>query len=534
VRTRRLTDDVPDRVDVIVIGSGPAGMTVAAELSARGVDVLVVESGPHAEELNRIESVGQARVEPQRLVRRREVGGSSAAWSGRCTPLDAIDFEAREWVAGSGWPLTPDDLAPFMQRASTILGLGESEYGAGVWPLLGLPAPAALDGSLLQERFWQFSRGRQHPEAPTRFSTDLPTEAALLSGATATRLIHADGRVTAVEIAATDGTRARVEASTVVIAGGAIESPRLLLASGLGSDSTGRYLMDHPGVVIGSLTRTGMDALRDRFGLYWRAAEPFRLAYLNGIALSPELQRRERLLNAACWLDEYPAADDPWQAGLRLAARIRGSRAAVDEEAVEYWRDGATAAPPSAVRDVMSVLRHPVLLLRGLARLRRNRPPLYLSDRIDLYALVEQLPDPESRVTLSDAVDAIGMPIARVDWRLHPEEHRSVVRLAELVRQELARLGLSAPLPADGLEDVELWRGRVHDRAHQIGTTRMATDASSGVVDTDCLVFGTSNVYVAGSSVFPTSGHANPTLTIVALAVRLAEHLASARGTDRG
>jgi choline dehydrogenase-like flavoprotein len=517
------SDETPARVEVAVIGSGPAGMTVAAELAGRGLDVLLVESGPGADHLSEIDNVGEHRVQPQALVRRRAPGGTSAVWSGRCTPLDPIDFEQRDWVAHSGWPISPAEIAPHLSRAAEILGLGEQLYGAELWALLGERPAQPLDA--LTERFWQFSRGLRTPSAPSRFDTDLPNDATMLTGATAVQLHHAGGRVHAVDVAGLAGHRASIAVSTVVVAGGAIETPRLLLSSGLGNDHVGRYLMDHPGVAIGHFAGPGTRAVRDRFGLYWRAASPFRLAYLNGLALSPGLQESERLLNAACWLDEHPAADDPWQAGIRLATRLRGRRV-TDPRAAEFWQ--LPSAPvPGLVHDLWSVLRHPLLLLDGLRRLRRGRPPLYRLDGVDLYCLVEQVPDADSRVTLSARTDALGMPVARVDWKLHDEEYHAMRRLLEVVTEQFTAAGLTPPTPAPWMSSPEAWRKRVVDRAHQLGTTRMAADPSTGAVDPDGLLFGTENVWVAGGSVFPTSGHANPTLTIVALAVRLAERLSS-------
>lgn len=524
-------DQLPAHARVVVVGSGPAGITVAATLAASGVDTVVLETGPDAEQLNRIDNVGAPRVEPQRLVRRREFGGSSMAWSGRCTPLDDIDFEARDWVPGSGWPITPADLRPHLEAAAAIFDLGEQEYGEGLWPLLHTAPPATpLDPATLTERFWHFSRGRRNPSGPTRFDGDVDGDFTVVTSATATGIRSASGRATAVEVATPEGARSTITCDVVIVAGGAIETPRLLLASGLGNDLTGRYLLDHPGVAVASIPITGAESVRNRFGTYWRPSEPFRLTYLNGMALSPELQRRERLLNAACWLDEFPAGDDPWQAGLRLARRLRGSyRSAVSEESVEFWRtrDGLAASRPTLLGDVGAVLRHPILILSGLARLRRNRPPLYRADRIDLYALAEQLPDPESRVTLSDELDPLGVPMPRVDWRLHDEEFHSVRRLLDAVIAEFDRVGLPAPQPAPWMASPETWRTRVLDRAHQLGTARMGATPEDGVVDVDLRVYGTENVFVADGSVFPTSSHANPTLLIVALAHRLAQHVAA-------
>jgi len=527
--------DVPEFVDVLVVGSGPAGLTVAAELAGTGLRVLVVESGGVTEDSGdpfETDSVGSPRIEPESRVRTRALGGTSEVWSGRCTPLDDIDFEKRDWVADSGWPIEPRDLEGHLARAATYFSLGSQQYGAGLWPQLGIPGTGpALDPRLLTERFWHFSRGVVVPAEPTRFGTDISAAVTVLVGATVVRLDASDGDVQAVQavrLADRSGRTSILAVGTVVIAAGAIETPRLLLASGLGNNNTGRYFMDHPGAVIASIDLADASAVRNRFGIYWKKAKPFRLAFMNGIALAAAVQRSEKLLNAAAWLDEYPSAEDPWQAALRIVRRLRGESTTPEQNLAEFWRarTGANAVTRSMAADVRAVLAHPLLLVQGMLRLRRRRPPLYLPERIDLYALVEQVPDPESRITLSDRVDARGMPVPRIDWRLHPEEFETMKRLGELVTAEFARVGLPEPVPVPWMVDFDSWKTHVLDRAHQIGTARMGATAETGVVDLDCRVFGLTNVFVAGSSVFPTSGHANPTLMIVALAIRLADHLA--------
>ncbi len=524
-------EDPPAAVGFAVVGSGPAGMTVASELARHGHDVLVIESGPDAESLSATEIIGHPRVQPESLVRRRELGGTSRIWSGRCIPLDALDFAVREWVPFSGWPITAEELAGPLARAASILGLGEQEYGEGVWRLLKGRAGVPLNRALLREVFWQFSRTRNGASGPTRFDSDVDMTGTVLVGATATRLLcDHSGTVTSIEVASSQGKRASISVGTVIVAAGAIETPRLLLASHLGNDLVGRFLMDHPGVAIATIPATS--SVRDRFGTYWRRSRPARLAYANGLALSPELQQAEGLLTASCWLDEHPASDDPWQAGLRLTQRLSG-RTAADPQSAEFWRTYGRGAPvaPSALRDILSVLRHPLLLAAGVVRLLRGRPPLYKADRVDLYAIVEQEPDPDSRITLSERSDALGTPLAQVDWRVHDSEFRAVRRLLEVVTDQFVLAGFEPPQAAACMANAEAWRAKVRDRAHQLGTTRMAELPTHGAVDPDCLLFGTRNVWVTGGSVFPTTGHANPTLTIVALAVRLADHLNSRANT---
>jgi choline dehydrogenase-like flavoprotein len=553
--------------EVCVVGSGPAGATLAAELAGSALRVLVVESGGREPEaavaaLNEVENVGAVRVADQELMRTRALGGTSRIWTGRCAELDEIDYLERPWVAHSGWPLTGDELRPFLDRARGYLGLGPNLYDDRLWALLNRRPPRPpLPQDRLVPRFWQFSRGAADPAGPTRFGLDVlpravgdqvaadePTSPGdsgnvnILLHATVTHVDTDDtgAFVRGVEVASTSGRRARIRAAVVVLAAGGIENARLMLASnrvvphGVGNrnDLVGRFLMDHPGSVIASVDPRVARRLRDRFGRYWLDGPAGRQVYLHGIGLSPHAQRQEELLNCAAFLEEYPAPGDPWHAGQRLASRLRGGgEPAQDEVALaSFWRREDEVPEPTPARDVLALVRNAPSVAAGAYRMTRgHRPPIFQASRVDVYCLVEQEPDPASRVTLADRVDGLGVPLSRVDWRVSERERTSIGRLAGLLGQELGRLGYASPEPAEWLEGGEAWRENIIDRAHPIGTTRMSDDPRSGVVDRNCQVHETEGLFVAGSSTFPTAGHVNPTLTIVALAIRLADHL-KARG----
>ncbi|MBL7494062.1 GMC family oxidoreductase [Frankia sp. AgB1.9] len=563
----KLPPDTELTTEVCIVGSGPAGATLAAELAGSSLRVLVVESGGREPEaavaaLNEVENVGAARVADQELMRTRALGGTSRIWTGRCAELDEIDYRDRPWVAHSGWPLTGSELRPFLDRARSYLGLGPNLYDERLWALLGRrPARPPLPEARLVPRFWQFSRGATDPAGPTRFGLDVLPDAVgddaavdeprgpagsgnvnVLLHATVTHIDTDDtgAVVRGVEVASTSGRQARIRAAVVVLAAGGIENARLMLASnrvvphgvGNGNDLVGRFLMDHPGSVIASVDPGSARRLRDRFGRYWLDGPDGRQVYLHGVGLSPQAQREEELLNCAAFLEEYPAPADPWHAGQRLASRLRGGGEPEQDEVAlaSFWRREDEVPEPTAVRDALTLARNAPALATGAYRMtRRHRPPIFQASRVDVYCLVEQEPDPSSRVTLSDRVDGLGVPLSRVDWRVSERERTSIGRLAGLLAQELGGLGYASPEPAEWLKGGAAWRENVIDRAHPIGTTRMADNPRAGVVDRNCQVHETEGLFVAGSSTFPTAGHVNPTLTIVALAIRLADHL-KARG----
>lgn len=544
-----------DAFDVVIVGSGPAGLGIALELDRTPLRIAVIESGgPERDDridgLSAFESVGLRRAPPD-AIRARGVGGTSALWSGRCGVFDAIDYQARPWVPHSGWPIDGDDVAPYLDRAGRRLGLGPALYAerhvtgflrpdtAGPWnrdhflPVIwqfsqhGRTAPArtfAADGIAGAEQIGAL----QHAGAPRPIhfgDAYLPTLAAsetvhLLTGATALSVeTDATGaRVGAVRVGTIDGRRGRIAARFVVLACGGIDNARLLLCSrsaspdGLGNRHglVGRYLSDHPFGPIATYTGRGSEALRRRLGHRWLERNGTRHVYALGLRLAPALQRREELLNGAIHIVERGERTAP-------VARM-GS-------AVRRLRQGALGHDLAA--DLVGALGRPIDLAKGgYDRYVARRPALEIPDRVDFGCVVEQVPDSDSRVTLSERTDALGMPLARIDWRASDREFETARRMAELLKAEIGRLGFAPPDFAPWLDrGPDAFRALIHDMAHPMGTTRMAADPSRGVVDADCQVHGVAGLYVAGGSVFPTSGYMNPTLMIVALAIRLADHL---------
>jgi choline dehydrogenase-like flavoprotein len=343
----------------------------------------------------------------------------------------------------------------------------------------------------------------------------------ILLHANVTHIDLADGgtRFESVEVSTLDGKRSQVKAQTMVLCCGAIENARLLLASnrafpkGVGNqnDLVGRFLMDHTSIAVASFDPRHATAVRSRFGGYWLDDENGRHRYLHGLRLSPEQQQKEQLVNCAAYLDEgLPTANDPWSALKRMTSPSSGHISA---------------------HDAWAVLRNLGEISSGLYRRKvKHRPELGPVQRVVLELILEQAPDPESRVTLSqDKKDALGMPLSSLHWKIGDLERRTAKRMVELVSEEFKRLGLPAPQNVPQLDENSDWTAHFYERAHPAGTTRISTNPKEGVVDENCQVHGIKGLFVSGSSVFPTSGAANPTLMIVASAVRLADFLKAHR-----
>ena len=517
-------------VELCIVGSGPAGATIAKEFTASGVQVLLIEGGgveetPADKAIYDIENVGAIRATPQDLVRNRVIGGSSHSWSGRCASFDDIDFESRAWVPHSGWPICKADIHPFLNRSRKYLGLGPNIYDDRLWDEFGISPPSpTFDPAFLKSQFWQYSRDERKSGEPTRFSRMLAEIDApnvrLLMHANVTQINTSESgtRIKSLEVRTLCGRRTEVKANVVVLACGGLENARLLLASkrfnpnGVGNskDLVGRFLMDHPGCTLGSFGPRQPKAIQSRFGSYLLEHKDGRHIYTFGLMLSPEIQRKEKLLNCAAFLNQVPWIDEPWSALKRLV------------------RPYATRQRISKVRDVSLVIRNlPSLLSKASRRVAVQQSTIPSADETPLYCLVEQTPDPLSRVTLAQQTDALGVPLLRIDWRIGELERRSVMRLNELIELELSRVGLPGYFRNDRLFQNLDWRSQFIDRAHPSGTTRMSDSPKQGVVDRNCKVHEVAGLYIAGSSIFPTAGHANPTLMIVALAIRLADWLKS-------
>jgi choline dehydrogenase-like flavoprotein len=517
--------------DVCIVGSGPAGLTIARELNGSGLKVLVLESGgrdrePWSEALNTIESVGAPRVMDQALVRNRVLGGSSATWAGRAATFDELDFAAREWVPFSGWPITRAELEPYFVRSMQHLGLAVADNNQPSLVDLVAAKYARLDRQMFRQYAWTYSRHDASSSDVMRFGPQALNsrldDVRCFVHATVTHIDTSEtgDTVTRLQVHAPDRRCRWVTARLVVLCGGAIENARLLLASnrvleggvGNGHDVVGRFLMDHPRGPVGHFAPADSLAVQRLFGdfrLKGNAATttgavapiagPAQLT--PGFALSPEIQESERMLNCAMWISGHLSDDDPLDSARDLV-RLR-----------------------RPVQSLRNVLGHPRMVTENMKRvLFDGRLALRSMSTVELQCIVEQRPDRDSRITLSERTDALGVPLSVIDWRIGDQEARTVRWASIGFAGEMRRLGLPVPVLLAMITDEDA-TFHLPDVAHPSGTTRMSLDPCTGVVDVNCAVHGVDGLFVAGSSVFPTNGHANPTQMIVAMAVRLADHL---------
>ena len=537
------SDDVL-RADVCIVGAGAAGITLALELVGSGHEVLLLEAGGRREEPEtQALYAGQVRDAalhpPPDRYRVRRYGGSTTLWGGRCVPFDPIDFEPRAHVPDSGWPIRFEDVLAYYPRANALCEAGRFAYSAGA--AFARPPPPMIAG---------FRSGDFDTDALERFSrpTDFGTRYAprlqaarnvrVLLHANVTRLeLGEDGsRVRGVEIRTLTGKRMQARAGYFVVATGGLEVARLLLASrdvqpdGIGNahDVVGRYYMSHLAGTVGTVVLDGpVSAVshgyqRDADGIYCRRR----------FALSSESQRRLRVGNFIARL-HHPRITDPAHRCGPLSLLYLAKPFIPYEYAVRLHGDGGFDARTwwahlrNLAADVPATAAFGWHLFTRRRLASRKFPSIIVHPKGNRFSLdfhAEQQPNRDSRVTLCEARDALGMPQLLVDWRHAPGDVHTVrVGLAALARDlRSSRVGRLEYDP-DAVE-AELLRYGAYG-GHHIGTARMGTDPRRSVVDGDGRVHGTANLYVAGAAVFPTSSQANPTLTIVALALRMADHL---------
>jgi choline dehydrogenase-like flavoprotein len=538
--------------DVCVVGGGPAGIALALTLSEQGHSVLLLESGQlqahtPTQALYEGEVADEQLHSPPGKYRQRLLGGSTAIWGGRCMPFDPIDFETRAHIPHSGWPLSYDDLLPYYPRANALAEAGRFLYdadealGPGTGPLIaGFDSPRVLSNGL--ERF----------SCPTHFGSRYAKRMALaptlevLTGAncTALRLQSGGQALREVEVRTLAGTQFTVAARNTVLAAGGLETARLLLASrdvapqGVGNphDVVGRYYMCHIAGNVGTLTVHG-PTRNVRHGY---EISPEGVYCRRRLSVAAGEQKRLGLANAVARL-HFPRITDPGHrsgvlSGLVLAQKM------ISYEYSKRLKDGG---PPSAgvyARHLMNVVTDPLdttaFLAHWLARRTfsdRKFPSVILRNRTNRFSLEvhgEQIPQAHSRVTLAGSVDALGIPRLKVDWRYSRADIDSLGASLDVMAEEFERSGKARfDYNRHTLEE-DLMRFGAYG-GHHIGTARMGLDPRTSVVDADCRVHSVRNLFVAGSAVFPTSSQANPTLTLIAMSLRLGDFLSRQLRAER-
>ena len=522
--------------DVCIVGGGLAGITLAREFIGTPFEVCLLESGglqqdAETQSLDAGENIGYPYY-PLETARARCLGGSTTLWhtslgdhtvGARMRPLDPIDFEERDWVPYSGWPFRRCDLESYYERAQALSQIGPASYDVKDWADPDRRPTAPLGGDDVETIVYKvcrqdlFARGyRGEVSRAENVTTCL--HANVLEIEVNDKVDHV-GRLRAATL---KGNQLFVNAKIYVLAAGGIETPRLMLLSnrqqpaGLGNqhDLVGRFFMEHPHFWSGMVVLPEAHRFDDT-AFYNDVHTVNDVAVIGKLALAEKVLRREKLLNQNIQLMptrrpnpfKYRRLDEKPKNSLKALLRGTATDIGADlRNVVTGWDD----------------------IARAVARRMRGELP---TRPVYIFAnMTEQVPNPESRITLGRDLDAFGQRRARLDWKITPQDISSVIRTQEIIGSALQKIGwgefyrdLVEAVPPEG----------THGGYHHMGTTRMHADPKQGVVDPNCRVHGIDNLFIAGPSVFPTGGYANPVLTTLALSLRTADHVKRVLATSR-
>jgi choline dehydrogenase-like flavoprotein len=511
LQANSLPDNTMVDADLCVIGAGAAGIAIAHSLRDTNISITLLESGeesfvPRAQELNAGRNIGLEYL-PLDELRLRMFGGATNHWNGSCNDLDDIDFMQRPWVPGSGWPITKQSLIPYYKRAQVYAQLGPYDYDLGSWSRrLGIPLPVwlrdGLEGGVTQE------------STPTLFgevygpALKASSSVRVVFGATVLSLEMSGDRKLALQALVGRFGRSpiRVRARRFVLATGGIENARFLLLNDLGNQSgcVGRFFMDHP------YFRLMLLAPSPQFSQFIKAWND------RGGRIGPDIKFSQAVL----WRERFQNARFAFEPTTRYEA-------SAGIESAHELAKGDASSPDELFYHIGNLILDVDMLAEAASRTIAQRdliPEASDSAGLTIGCMMEQLPNPDSRVSLSNSLDMFGQRKVQVALKLSDADRIAAGRLVHAVSLTFAKAGIGRVRLIEPERFLPWPPRRISYGSHNIGTTRMSASAKSGVVDANLKLHGIANVYVAGSSVFPTGGHVPPTLTLVAMALRLADH----------
>lgn len=552
IDSRNLPTDKVIETEVCIVGAGPAGITLAREFIDQNFRVCLLESGnlefdQETQSLCEGETVGD-NFPSLNEMRRRQYGGLANAWGIdiynqqiglRHTPLDEIDFEKRDWLPYSGWCFNKSHLNPFYERAQAVCKLGSFAYEVEAWEDTQSPRLPFKADNVTTSMFQFGPRDIFTKEYREKINRSPNVTTYLNANVVEIETDETSKTVTRVRVACLQGNKFWVAAKVFILATGGIENARLLLLSnqiqktGLGNqnDLVGRFFMDHPLIRSGTILPNNRQIFNSTALYDLRRVN--NVPVMGKITLTPEVMNRQKLLNMSALLfprnNEFLTAIFPKHNEFRTAGKtslkilLAASRGKIPQDVPKHLMNVIKDFDSLCVQWYEKHFKKQSIFSNlsqgGWSYLKDKEQKFTM---FEVISQTEQAPDPDNRVMLSSQFDKLGCLKAQLNWRWTETDITSIKTSQAILAQEVARAGLGQfQIESDG----ELPQVLSISTHHHIGTTRMHDDPKQGVVDANCQVHGISNLFIAGSSVFPTGGFANPTLTIVALAIRLADHV---------
>jgi len=543
IDARSLPENQTVNTDLCIVGGGTAGITLASEFIGQKIKVCLLESGglepdQETQKLYWGENVGLPYYTLD-TARARYFGGSSNRWhlfignnslGARMRPLDGIDFEERNWIPHSGWPFDKFHLDPYYEKAQSICKIEPFTYDLKDYEDTRTNPRLPLNGDRVKTVVFKFgSRDpfiEHYPKEITR-ADNITTY--LYANVLEIETDEAAKNVSRLRVGSLNGNKFWLSARIFILACGGIEIPRLLLNSnkrqnvGLGNqnDLVGRFFMEHLHFWSGVFVPSDPDIFNST-ALYNRIHRVNGIPIIGKLAFTEKVLRKEKMVNHCIELIPriglnkilypylYPDISSEAVASAKLiVSAIRGGNMPDD-----FGKH---------IRNILIEIDD--IAITAYRRVRKKISGNFNKRRIRLFNLAhmsEQIPNPNSRITLSEKRDRFGMNRIKLNWQVSPIDIMSAIRAQEIIGEELNRAGLGRLYIK--MKD-ESPPSDIHGGYHHMGTTRMHVDPKKGVVDENCRVHGISNLFIAGPSVFPTGGYANPVLTTVALSVKLADHL---------
>jgi choline dehydrogenase-like flavoprotein len=507
-----LLTTVPTKLtaDFCIIGAGAAGITLAVDLARKGKIVLLLEGGgaireDSSQQLYDSEIVGL----PHRGIhtgRIRVKGGTTVRWGGQILELDAHDFEKRPHIPGSGWPFPKTTLVPYYERALAMEGLTSVERSdEAVWRDLRVPFTqfADLDSHLSR---WcpepNFARLRASPLAED-------PNIHLWLHTSAVELLTEAGSATGVRCKTLTGIEATFRAANYIFCLGGIESSRFFLQprseghpwnrSGL----LGKHFQDHIDCNAAVIQPLNSRRFHDSFDTIF--INNFK--YLPKLRLLPKVQSSLGTLNVGSTMSFEDTGKLRYQAKMTIRNIVGG-------RFDEVTRDSL----------ILAARQIPMLARQIWRYEKKHRAYNPSKARIFLRVHCEQEPTSNSSVTLTDTRDSLGLFRIRFDWQISKTELATIREYVLIAKRSLARIARITPDP-DLMNLDPAFLARCDDSNHHMGGMRMSSSAETGIVDPNLRLYGLTNTYICSSAVFPSSGFSNPTHTVLALAMRLSEHL---------
>jgi choline dehydrogenase-like flavoprotein len=490
--------------DICIIGAGAAGISIALDWMNTPYNVILLEGGgfeyeQSMQDLYRGKITGQ-KYYPLHGTRLHYFGGTTGHWAGMCSPFDPVDFKKRDWVPDSGWPISREDLDPFYARAHEKLKLGPYQYDIKYWQK-ELPNMNALpfDSRVIRHKMWQFSQARFNPLYKETITGSKNIHLYTYANAvniTANENVSGINEVTVRNLA---GKTHTVKAKHFILACGAIQNARMLLASnsqapqGLGNDHdvVGRYFMEHIEVASAEMW------LLKPFptDLYTWTGNPRA-----ELGITEKVQAEQKILNGTSDLTPLSYANN-------LIPRMEIMQEDDYNKAIDKMFNNWDEAEKKAGKENSGSI----------------------SRAFQFQTRLEQAPNPNSRMTIGPEKDELGVPKTNLHWELTELDKRSIRVINRLIGEQAGAAGFGRVRLKEFLRDEDdyTWPEGTNAGWHHMGTTRMADDPKKGVVDANCQVHGIANLYVAGSACYATSGAPNPTLTLVALSLRLSDYVKS-------